>query len=139
MAPSGSWAVTLAGVLPVLAAGCAFHRYDAATGTEHLWGFGHLKMRAIPFGDQRVAVVTGAEMWGVNAGLGQKDYHLGVGYNSSTWLRIVDTNASIALIWPSNASSPSGSLFNVRLGTNFPYLPSTPAGVLSPSNQTQTP
>ena len=28
--------------------GCAVHYFDAQTGTEHLWGFGHLKMLEPP-------------------------------------------------------------------------------------------
>ena len=35
-------ALILCAVLP---SGCAIHYFDAETGTEHLWGFGHLKMK----------------------------------------------------------------------------------------------
>ena len=31
-----------------LSAGCAVHYFDEATGTEHNWGFGHLKIKVAP-------------------------------------------------------------------------------------------
>ena len=50
----------------VFASGCAVHYYDKETGTEHLWGFGHLRMKAEPSNDAVVRlVVTGTvRPWG---------------------------------------------------------------------------
>jgi hypothetical protein len=51
LAGSFAWgSLLIAGVflVPFVCSGCAVHYYSASTGTEHLWGFGHLKMRAVP-------------------------------------------------------------------------------------------
>ncbi len=40
--------VILMAIFSYLSTGCAVHYYDQATGTEHLWGFGHLKMAVHP-------------------------------------------------------------------------------------------
>lgn len=39
-------AVTSMAMLP--ACSCAVHYFDPHTGTEHLWGVGHLKMKVTP-------------------------------------------------------------------------------------------
>ena len=45
---SRGWFCCWLGVASVVSSGCAIKHYDASTGTEHLWGFGHLKMKAAP-------------------------------------------------------------------------------------------
>ena len=52
--------------------GCAVHTYDAATGTEHLWGFGHLKMSVAAAQDssKTQAILTGVRTAGIRLGLG---------------------------------------------------------------------
>ncbi|MFT4589665.1 MAG: hypothetical protein ACI8QF_003782, partial [Limisphaerales bacterium] len=60
--PAGKsvWRAVLAAVSLAFASGCAVHYYDKETGTEHLWGFGHLRMKAEPSEDGVVrAVMTG--------------------------------------------------------------------------------
>jgi hypothetical protein len=43
----GSLLIAGAFLVPFVCSGCAVHYYSASTGTEHLWGFGHLKTRAV--------------------------------------------------------------------------------------------
>ena len=99
--------------------GCAVHYYDRTSGTEHLWGFGHLKMKAAPPNEGVQALVKGIETLGVNLGAGQEDYHIGLGWDYRRRI-VISSNAAVRLEWP------NGDFFNVRVGTAPPFatLPS---------------
>lgn len=101
-----------------LLSGCAVHYYDQATGTEHLWGFGHLKMAVQPSSEGVRAVVNGTQSLGLGVGLGQQDYYLSAGWNDQRILRVAD-DTSVRLEWP------TADFFNVRVGTNPPFLTPT--------------
>lgn len=94
-------------------AGCAVHYYDKSTGTEHLWGFGHLKMAVQPSSEGVRAVVKGTQTLGLGFGLGREDYFLSAGWNNQRILKVAD-NTSVRFEWP------TADFFNVRVGTNFP-------------------
>ena len=114
------------GLVGAVFCGCAVH-YSGKDGTEHLWGFGHLKMRGVPFDQEHVALVKGVQTLGLNFGVGEEDCYVGLGWDSRSRLSIVDTNAQITFIWPAHARLLPDDLFRVRLGTNCPFLPATPA------------
>ena len=107
-----------------LCAGCALHYYDKTSGTEHLWGFGHTKMKAEPSTNNVRAIVKGTQLFGVNIGAGQQDYYFSAGWDNRRQITVMD-NASVSLDWPGN------SFFNVRVGsepfflTNHPSPPET--------------
>ncbi len=61
------------GLLASCLCGCGIHHYDAKTGVEHLWGFGHLRMRVHPPTNGVQAVITGNQLVGVRVGAG---FHL---------------------------------------------------------------
>jgi len=119
--------------------GCAIHYYDKETGTEHLWGFGHLKMRAVPrAGDASHAptnaagaFVTGVRTLGFSMGAGQEFAGLAAGWDSRSRVIIAAENAEFCLLWPSNTiwlPRDLQDLFTLRLGeppTNFLFQ-STP-------------
>jgi len=100
--------------------GCAMHYYDKATGTEHLWGFGHLKMKSAPPNEGVQAVVKGTETLGFSLGAGQEDYHIGLGWDYRRRI-VVGSNASVRLEWP------NGNFFNVRVGTVPPFATNSSA------------
>jgi hypothetical protein len=104
----------------LLSGGCAFHYYDVHTGTEHLWGFGHLRMKS-PASDSGHAIVTGSRMLGISLRAGDDSYALGVGYDSHSRVTM-SSNGMLALEWPVQASWPRtrDDLFTVRIGTNLP-------------------
>ena len=105
-------------LLAVVAAGsgCAFQYYDAKTGTEHLWGFGHLRMKAAPVSGTNIeSVIAGSSVAGVSLGLGREDYYLTAGWDYRRRI-VVGTDAALALEWP------NADFFNVRIGTNPPFL-----------------
>jgi len=93
--------------------GCAVHYYDPSTGTENLWGFGHMKMAVQPANEGVRAVINGTQTLGLGLGLGQQDYYVLAGWNSQRMLRVAD-NTSVRFEWP------TADFFNVRVGTNFP-------------------
>jgi hypothetical protein len=91
-------------------AGCAVHWYDEKTGTDHLWGFGHLRMRAVPqpetttgMGEGPIAFVTGKRSVGAQLGLWQEDFFVGAGLDSRSRIIIPQEGAEFALEWPANA------------------------------------
>jgi hypothetical protein len=94
--------------------GCAVHYYDPETGTEHLWGFGHMRMRVPPPHEGVRAVVHGNQELGAGLNLGQLDYGVSVGWHNSRRLDVLEENASVFLEWPRH------SFFHVRVGTNLP-------------------
>lgn len=121
--------------------GCAVHYYDAATHTEHLWGLGYLKMRAVPRDgnpvaptNATVAFVTGVRTLGLNLGAGQDFAGLAAGWNSRSRVIIADEEAEFCLLWPTNSLwLPRGlkdPLFTLRLGdapTNLLFQTTPPS------------
>jgi len=126
-----------------LMSGCAIQYYDKATGEEHLWGLGHLKMRAVPqrqdqspFTNAVMAYVTGVDTFGLNIGVGENLTGINAGWDSHSRVIIKQDNSSFYLLWPTNATRwpfAMNGLFTVRIGTNFP------PELLSNESQTNNP
>ena len=107
----------------VFASGCAVHYYDKETGTEHLWGFGHLRMKAEPSNDAVVrSVVTGTETLGFSVSAGEENRGIGLGYDNRKKMNVLD-DASVALEFPTN-SLPwrRMNLFDARVGAAPPWI-----------------
>lgn len=96
--------------------GCGLHYYDSKTGVEHLWGFGHMRMRVQPPDAGVQAVVKGYSVVGVKVGGSEDDYGVSLGYDSQRRILISQSNAAFGLEWP------NASFFNVRIGTNPPFV-----------------
>ena len=91
------WRAVFAALALVLGSGCAIKYYDKESGTEHLWGFGHLRMKAEPSKDAVVrSVVTGVETLGFSLLVGEENRGVGLGYDNRKKMRIMD-DASVAL------------------------------------------
>ena len=125
------------GLWPILVflfvfSGCAVRYSDPVTGTEHLWGFGHLKMRAIPlkgdappFTNAVIAFVTGVRTVGLTVGVGEDSRGIAAGWDSRSRLVITAPDAHFCLIWPTNAIRLPNNLqdlFTVQIQTNFPWI-----------------
>jgi hypothetical protein len=134
MADNLSIAVSVCALIGAVftASGCAIHYFDKQTGTEHLWGVGHMKMRAAPqAGDAptitngAVAFVTGVRTFGLNFGVGEDFGGLGAGWDSRSRVIIKAEDAQFYLLWPSNSIWLPWNLkdvFTLRVGTNFPHF-----------------
>lgn len=112
--------VTRAGVLALvtaswLSSGCAVHYFDAATGTEHVWGIGHLKMKVAPSGEGLQAVVRGTDLVGLSVGRTDQQLHATLGWNRVQRLDVLADDVSLRLEWPSS------DFVSVRVGSRFPF------------------
>ena len=115
--------------------GCAIHYHDAKTGTEHVWGLAHVKMRAASSDpaasgpEAAPALATQVETLGVGLHLGAgapgTESGLGLGWDRRTRL-FLPADGALSLEWPTS------ELFYVRVGSTPPFLapaPSAPAPV----------
>ena len=103
----------------LLNGGCAIHYFDSETGTEHIWGFGHMQMKVSASNEGVRAIVRGTETVGVAIGVGEDESYALLGWQKLSNLYIVDSDTAVRLEWPSS------DLFEVRVGTEFPFLEST--------------
>lgn len=94
--------------------GCAVHYYDLKTGTEHVWGLGHLAMKAAAPQEGQRAVVRGTDLLGISAGRSMEGAVLSLGWDRRRQIEILDQNTAIGLEWP------NADFFNVRVGSQFP-------------------
>ena len=96
-------------------AGCALHYYDAESGAEHVWGVGHMVMKAtLPQGQQ--AIVRGTTLLGLGVGNGDGQFYITFGWDKRQRLDILDGNTALKL------QGPMGDLLNVRLGPLPPEI-----------------
>ncbi len=111
--------------------GCAVHYYDQATGTEHLWGIGQMKMRAIQNAEGLQAVAKGVTVVGVKVGSGLENYSIGAGYDAGYRILIHGTNTAIRY------EAPRVNGFNFRVGTKPPFASSSETTHIQATNQSQ--
>jgi hypothetical protein len=99
--------------------GCAIQYYDPKTGAEHLWGFGHLRLKVQPPAGAVSAVVAGQETFGFGAGTTAAGGHLAVGWRDERRIVVNPTNASVRLEWP------DADFLKVRVGSDPPFASRT--------------
>lgn len=99
--------------------GCAVHYYDAATGAEHIWGIGHMVMRAPVPAEGHRALVRGTSVLGLAVGKLGGEHYLTLGWERRHRLEMFDESTAIGLAWP------GGSFLNVRVGSHLPSFVGT--------------
>lgn len=100
---------------PLLAAtGCTVHYFDPETGTEHIWGVGHMAMKPGAPSEGLKAVARRTDVVGVSLGKLQEGMHLEVGWAARQRVDIMDADTRLCLAWP------GGSFYNARIGSEFP-------------------
>jgi hypothetical protein len=119
----------LFGCSMALLTGCSVTYYDKSTGTSHLWGFGHLRMKAapavgIPTGQNAdsISYITGTKTMGLTFGAGSEFSGLAAGWNSQSRI-IVGNGASFYVVWPTNTiwlPQDLKDLFTVNVGNGLP-------------------
>ncbi len=107
-----SWMVL--GLVSALVAGCALQYVDRETGTTHLYGFGHMRVRVPPSNEGKSAVYTGVDTLGLGVGLGSSQRYLTAGWCRNTELLLYD-DASLRLEWPSRDP------FDIHFGSLPPF------------------
>jgi hypothetical protein len=108
------WTI-LVGYCLFLTIGCAVHYYEEDTGIEHIWGFGHMKMKASKPSEELQAVVHGTDVLGVSIGKADKHGYFTVGWQRLEFIDVLKESTSIRLEWPDNTFG------NVRVGSKFPF------------------
>lgn len=100
-------------IVPLFLESCALHYYDKETQAEHIFGFGHMVMKAQDAGANRVAIVRGNSLLGLSTGMDDAGGHFAAGWSSNRTINILQSDAAIELLWPTN------DLLNVRIGEPF--------------------
>lgn len=100
--------------------GCAIHYYDPQNGVDHLWGVGHLRLKVQEPNEGVQAIVSGNETAGISAGTTSNGAHLALGWHDERRITVVEKNAKVRFAWP------SADYFNVRVGTDPPFLNNQP-------------
>lgn len=106
-------------------AGCAIHRYDAATGVHTVYGVGVLRLRADTGAEGKKAVASSLETWGASLGAGRDEFSFSLGYRRQDRLAIVSAETVV------NLAYVQGGLFSVKL-FEVPPPPETGAPVSTP-------
>lgn len=101
-------------LLGIFASGCALHYYEEESGVEHIWGIGHMKMKAAKPNEGLQAVVHGTNVLGFSLGKADKHGYLTLGWQRLEFIDILKESTSIRLEWPDN------SFVNLRVGSEFP-------------------
>jgi hypothetical protein len=112
----GRFAWGTLGVALWLCGGCSVHYFDPQTRTEHVWGFGHMRMRVAPPAEGLQAVVRGTDVAGLSVGCAEKQTYLTAGWHRLRTVDIVADSASVRLEWP------KGDLADLRVGSALPEL-----------------
>ncbi|MFI5399050.1 MAG: hypothetical protein ACHQ9S_26260 [Candidatus Binatia bacterium] len=94
--------------------GCAIQYTDSKTGADHIWGFGHLAMKATVPNEGKKAVVRGVTLCGVALGLRDGHAFFEIGWEEQQRVEVVDENTQVRL------EAPSSDLLNIRVGSRPP-------------------
>jgi hypothetical protein len=86
----------------LLTHGCAIYYHDSQTGADHIWGFGHLAMKAVPDSMDKQVYITQKTLAGVALGFDDLSPNFSLGWNRSERIYILDKNTSLAIQRPSN-------------------------------------
>lgn len=95
--------------------GCAIYYRDSESGAEHIWGFGHLAMKATPPLDGKKALIRKATLTGIGLGLDDGSFGVSVGWNQRERIIIYDGNTALTIQRP-----PSNDFFDFKIGS-YPF------------------
>ena len=101
-------------LLALYVGGCALHYYEKESGVEHIWGVGHMKMKAAKPNEGLQAIVHGTNVLGISLGKADKHGYLTLGWQRLEFIDVLKESTSVRLEWPDN------SFANVRVGSEFP-------------------
>lgn len=106
--------------------GCAVHYRNAASGEEHLWGFGQLALNVRPVNDRLVSVASGSRVPGFCCNVDQGSVSVSFGYLIRQHLTVVDQNdaadfqfprGSIALTWHGRETNSVWGIGHLKMKT----------------------
>ena len=106
----------IASLCLTVGSGCAIHYYDPKTGTEHIWGIGHMKMKVASENEGLQAVVRGTNTVGLSVGMADNQNYISIGWQQLQGLTVVPRGSALRLEWPDS------DFVNVRVGSQFPGI-----------------
>lgn len=109
----------------ILSSGCAVHYYDSDTQSEHVWGIGHMMLKASTPRENLKATVRGTALSGLSIGVGDPGTSLTIGWEKRQLVEITDKSTAVRLEWP------RGDLLNLRIGSEWPLQETTDGPRLS--------
>lgn len=92
---------------------CAIHYHDRHTGTDHLWGFGHVAIRLAPVEEGVRGVFREIESIGVSIGVARDNSYIAAGWHRLRRIDILAADAAVRI------DRPAGGFFSIRVGTEF--------------------
>lgn len=95
--------------LNLLYAGCAIHYHDERDNSDHVYGFGHLAMRAVTDGSKEMAIARQISTLGSELHVGDK-FGLSLGWSNEEEIQFYNQSAKISLEKPSGFSIFSSML-----------------------------
>ena len=101
MKPSASLRRAVLALMLVPLAGCAFRYHDKTTGTDHVWGVGHLAMRADVRTDAPTVVVHSMQTLGLALGVEDGRRSVTFGWTDAQTARVLAEPAALKLSFPS--------------------------------------
>ncbi len=102
-------------IIALLLSSCAVYYLDRDSGAEHIWGFGHLSMKAAAPAKEKQALIQRATLTGIAIGLDNGSFGLSVGWNQREHILIYDENAAISI-----QRHPTNDFFYFKIGTYPP-------------------
>ena len=102
-------------LLAVALNGCAIHYYDTDTQTEHVWGVGHMMMKAAQSNEGLEAIVHGTDAVGISIGKTSRQSYFTIGWQRLQYIDVLNESTAVRLEWP------DGTFANVRVGSKFPH------------------
>lgn len=82
--------------------GCAVHYSDSKTGAEHIWGFGHLAVKATVPDDGKKAIVRSVTLFGAALGFRDGSPLLSIGWEELQRVEVMDGNTAVLIEGPRN-------------------------------------
>ena len=113
--PIQTISITVLIVLVGFVSGCAVHYFDKKTDTEHIWGVGHMVMKASSPKEGHQALIRGTDVAGFALGKSDAGGYLIVGWEQRRRVEIIDQNTSVRLEWP------RADFLNLRVGSDWPH------------------
>ena len=92
--------------------GCAVYYHDSDSGALNVWGFGHLKVKAIPKSEEKQAIVQRTTLTGAAVGIDDGTLGMSLGFDRRELIHIYDKNVAITIVRPE-----SDDYFYFKFGT----------------------
>lgn len=92
---------------------CSIIHYDEDSNTTHVWGFGHLAVRATPATENVRGIVSSVESAGFALGTWQSSHFVAVGWSRQQAVEVIDDNTQFRI------DAPRTNLLTVDVGSEL--------------------